>query len=117
MICFILGSELFTYENKFLLRPKFSPTGQIFTLWAPIFIVVINVWPHANWEMVTNNLTAVVDVTLGETLLYIVALTFYNLYFEIILHFCSAVPTYLCWYLRKAPYTTKGAAVSISVSI
>ena len=38
--------------------------GQILTLQAPIFIAVINVSPHAYWEQVTNNLTAVFEVTL-----------------------------------------------------
>ena len=39
------------------------------------FTVVIDVWPWANWAMVTNNLKAVtevaqIDVTLGEALLH-----------------------------------------------
>ena len=36
---------------------KISLVGQIFT-------VVISVWSHANWAMVPNNLTAVIEVTL-----------------------------------------------------
>ena len=35
--------------------------GQIFTLKAPIFIVVINVRPRPNWKMITNSLTAVIE--------------------------------------------------------
>ena len=48
---------------------------QIVNLQEPIFIVLIDVWPHINWEMVTSNLTAVIkvtlmDVTLSKALLY-----------------------------------------------
>ena len=59
-------SELLTSKYKFLHRPEFSPAGQFFALrlQASIFIKVINVWPRANWEMVTNNLTAVIEVML-----------------------------------------------------
>ena len=36
-------SELLICKNAFLAQPKFSRAGQIFTLWAPIFIMVNNV--------------------------------------------------------------------------
>ena len=42
--------------------PEISPTGQIFTQQAPIFITVIDVWLHAYWEMVRNNLITVIEV-------------------------------------------------------
>ena len=46
-----------------------SPACQIFALREPIFITLIDVWPRANWEMVTNNLTPVIDVALSEAAL------------------------------------------------
>ena len=48
---------------------EFSLAGHIFTLRAPIFNTVIDIWSHTNWEMVTNNLTAVIEVTLIEVVL------------------------------------------------
>ena len=54
-------SELLTSKNKLLPLPKFSPAGKIFTLMAHIFYQG-NIWPQANCEMVTNNLTTVIEV-------------------------------------------------------
>ena len=34
-----------------------------------IFIAVIDVWPRTNWEMVTNNLIAVIEVALIDAVL------------------------------------------------
>ena len=56
---------------KFLLRLEFTPTGQIFNLQAPIFIMITEVWPHANQAMVTNNSTVIIEVVLIEGFLYI----------------------------------------------
>ena len=52
-------------HRKFLLGDKFCTVifthvphcAQIFTQQVPFFAEVINVWPHANWTMVTHNLT------------------------------------------------------------
>ena len=39
-----------------------SPTGQMFTLRAPFFTEVTEVWPRANWAVVTNNLSTIIEV-------------------------------------------------------
>ena len=67
-------SELLTCKNKFLPQTKFSTAGQISTLW-DFFIALIDVWHCTNWEMVTNNFTDVIkvtltDVALSESLMY-----------------------------------------------
>ena len=36
--------------------------GQIFILWASFFTVVTDVWSRANWAMVTNDLTTIIEV-------------------------------------------------------
>ena len=36
---------------------------------APIYTNLINVWPHTNWAMGTNNLTAVFEVVLIDVAL------------------------------------------------
>ena len=56
------GSEILTCKNKFLLQLELLLVVQIFTM-------VINVWPHANWTMVTNNIITVIDVTLTDVTL------------------------------------------------
>ena len=43
---------------------KFSTVGPIFTLSAPIFTAVIDVWPCTNWAIFTNHLTAAIEVAL-----------------------------------------------------
>ena len=43
----------------------------LFLLRAPIFTVITEVWPRANWAMVTNNLTMIIEVVLIEGFLYI----------------------------------------------
>ena len=53
----------------------FNQWGKFLPL-APFFATVIDVCYHSNWEMVTNNLTAVIkvaliDVSLSEALLYV----------------------------------------------
>ena len=70
MIFFTNNRELLTSKNICLLRPEFSPMGQVFTKRAPIFIAIIDVWPRANWEMVTNNLTTVIDVAGGGWIIF-----------------------------------------------
>ena len=45
----------FNCKIKFLPQPEFSLAMQIFTLQAPIFTVITEVWPCANWAMVTSN--------------------------------------------------------------
>ena len=75
---FIHISEFITCKNTFLPQSEFSPAGQIFTLRAPIFTVVINVWPCANRAMVTNNLTAVIEVALIDIELVECFLYIYN---------------------------------------
>ena len=64
MIFFTHGSELQPARINFS-QPEFTPSGQISTLSAPIFIAVIDVWPRSNWKMVINNVTTVIDVTLS----------------------------------------------------
>ena len=68
----IPDSDFFTHiiKNKFVPRPEFSCSGDIFTLWAPIFIMVIDVWHCTNLEMVINNLFSVIKVALCEALLF-----------------------------------------------
>ena len=68
-------SVFLTCKNNFLLVPEFSPTLQIFTPRALILTAVIDVCHCANCEMVTNNLTTVIEVALiddilNEALLY-----------------------------------------------
>ena len=75
MNSFAHRSQFLTCKNKFLPQPKFSQPGQILTLREQFFTAVIDVWPHANFDMVTNNLTNVIEValiddTLSEALLY-----------------------------------------------
>ena len=53
--------------------------GQIFTSRATIFVVVINVWPRTHWEMGTNNLTAVIEVSLIGVTLKEAKLYYFNL--------------------------------------
>ena len=72
---FINRSEFLTCKNFFLPSPEFSPAWQIFNQRAQFFIVAIYVCPRANWEMVTNNLTAVIDVALCEALRYLLMST------------------------------------------
>ena len=53
----------------FLLRQEFSPAVSIFTLWAPIFTVITEVWPRANQAMVTNKSTVIFKVMLIDAML------------------------------------------------
>ena len=41
---------------------NFQPRGKFFT-------AVTDVWPHANWAVVTNNLTAIIEVVLIDVAL------------------------------------------------
>ena len=43
---------------------NFHQWGKFLPLRAPFFTAVINVWPPTNWTMVTNNLTAIIEVAL-----------------------------------------------------
>ena len=54
----------FTHRIKFLPRPEFSPAERIFTLRAPIFTMIIIVWPRDNRAGVTNNLNVIIEVML-----------------------------------------------------
>ena len=36
----------------------------LYLLWATIFTVITEVWPHANRAMVTNNMTMIIEVML-----------------------------------------------------
>ena len=75
-------SEFFNCKNTFLPWPEFSHRGQIFTL-------VINVWPKVNWAMVTNNLTAVIEVMLIDGALDegFLHCTYMNRYLHMIIKF------------------------------
>ena len=42
----------------------------LYPLQAPIFTVITEVWPHANWSLVTNDSTVIVELMLIEGFLY-----------------------------------------------
>ena len=42
----------------------------LYPLWAPIFTMIKEVWPHANRAVVTNNLTVIIEVVFIEGFLY-----------------------------------------------
>ena len=46
---------------KCLPRPEFLPAGLIFTLRAPVYIVLTEVWPCTNHAMVTDNQTVLTE--------------------------------------------------------
>ena len=53
----------------FLPRLEFSLAGRNFTLRAPNFTLITEVWPHANQAVVTNNLTVIIEVVLIDVVL------------------------------------------------
>ena len=59
---------IFTATQIELTRGNFS-AGQIFTIQEPIFILLIYAWSRANWEIITNNLTSVIEVALMDVAL------------------------------------------------
>ena len=42
----------------------------LYPLQAPIFTMITKVWPCANWAVVTNNLTVIIEVVIIEGFLY-----------------------------------------------
>ena len=41
---------------------KFHPRGKFLPYWLKKITAVTDVWPRANWAIVTNNLTAIIEV-------------------------------------------------------
>ena len=55
VIFYLIKGIFITHIIKCLPRPEFQPSGEFFTLRAPVYTVLSEVWPHANRAMVTNN--------------------------------------------------------------
>ena len=52
---------IYTCKNVFILTDMI-----LYPLPAPIFTMITEVWPHANWAVVTTNLTVIINVGLIE---------------------------------------------------
>ena len=85
------GINYLPVRIHFYRDPNISPGCQIFALRESIFIALIDLWPRANWEMVTNNLTAVSDVALSEAAMYVCFMMYFfiEMYLILIYNFQS----------------------------
>ena len=72
---FFHRSEFLTCNNKFLPWLEFSPVGKFLPYMQQIFTMVIDVWPCANWAMVANNFSTVIEVLLIDIALIEVSCT------------------------------------------
>ena len=53
-------------QDKCVPRPEFSQAGRIFTLPAPVYTMLSEVWRDANRAMVTNNLIVLTEVCANQ---------------------------------------------------